>query len=283
MKQRTSLLRSMGKKIQKPKDIKQFYESWEQIKEMPRDKVGELLKQIGVSDEDIKAAKKYAKTKKHAERMISHFKEVITLAVTEQPLGIHDSLESDYSAFIKLSFHCEQLWSDACKLFLDTRYATAKFLSIVALEEIGKAAVGRVQVFINQTARIKGDVDKLRAKKRSGKAMRAHRRKHLLAASAGAVINSRLDRLFGERRINKFIQDAESGHIETFRQEAVYYDIINNNPIYPADTVNESDALFYVIIVGELLAEVCSLLPDRTKQLLDKVAQFEKQVGFNVD
>ena len=54
-----------------------------------------------------------------------------------------------------------------------------------------------------------------------GQLGRDHRKKHFMGVISGAVINERLDRIVGEKRISALLQDADSGKIEGFRQSCL--------------------------------------------------------------
>jgi AbiV family abortive infection protein len=70
--------------------------------------------------------------------------------------------------------HAENLWRDACLLFKAKRYAPSLFLTIVTLEEIGKIAVAKVQLFARHQARLRGEFKELKALRRRDNPLYSH-------------------------------------------------------------------------------------------------------------
>jgi hypothetical protein len=129
-------------------------------------------------------SRQIAKQKKQQKRMIPFFKTVAELGNTYQllPAKPHNRR---VNAYLQLVNHVEQLWEDSTRLFLACRYSSSVFFSIVTIEELGKLAIAKVQavVGIPKTCSAKGTG--------GGKSpLRSHVRKHMMAACAGAVINS---------------------------------------------------------------------------------------------
>lgn len=205
-------------------------------------------------------------------RMLRFFKVAAELASTVAVLPRVDSRERLDRAFAQLTAHVECLWDDACELYRRHRYASSLFFSVVGIEELGKVSVARIQAVYGvpetaTTAHGKG-------------ALRHHRSKHILAACAGAVINSRMDRIVGEPLVLEFLKAAESGRLEQLRQSALYYEMKANEALVPDRTISRNDAAQYLVVFGELLAEVGNTHPADFERQLKKVEALEAEIEW---
>lgn len=177
--------------------------------------------------------------------------------------------------------HAEGLWNDATLLFKEEKYPTACFLSLVCIEECAKINFGMFQVyssfFDNRKTSIKNSQPSANARRRSP--LSSHVRKHFVAACSGALVNSRMDRVFGMEKVNSFISDCEKGKLEKLRQSCLYTDIDESRQrvLLPMEQIAREQALFYVCLAGEILAEAGGIEPSTCKRLLDKVDKFEKE------
>lgn len=176
--------------------------------------------------------------------------------------------------------HAEGLWNDATLLFKRKRYATACFLSIVCIEECAKINFGEFQIYFSSVY----------PKASSGNPQRrrplnSHSRKHFLAACSGALVNSRMDRIFGREKVASFISDCEKGKVEKRRQSCLYADIDQGGytVLLPTERISREQALFYTCLAGEVLAEVAGIDYSVWGGLLDKVDKFEKKNGIGTN
>lgn len=218
--------------------------------------------------------------KKIVERMLPYFTELAKLTDLEEPLSHGESLKDDVATFLGLLDHAENLWSDAASLFHSGRFAPSLFLSIVATEEIGKIAVAEIQVYAREMSRKSGKPMATRRLKRKRNPIYSHPSKHLLASYAGAIVNSRLDQVLGIDRVNQFISTVENGKLERLRQDCLYYDLKNGIPHFPYKTITATKAGFYLIVAGELLAQVGLLGTPRYHDFLKRVERIEKHLGY---
>lgn len=172
--------------------------------------------------------------------------------------------------------HAEGLWNDATLVFKKKRYATACFLSIVCIEECAKINFGEFQFYF---AAVKLKTSSANLTERN--VLTSHEIKHFLAACAGALINSRMDKILGMERVNSFISDCERGKLEKLRQSCLYVDINQrgNTVLLPTEQITREKALFYTCLAGELLAEVAGIDYSIWEGLLDKVDKFEQENG----
>ncbi|MCC8959303.1 AbiV family abortive infection protein [Bradyrhizobium sp. Pear77] len=175
--------------------------------------------------------------------------------------------------YLALVAHVERLWDDACKLYRERHYPLSTFLSILTVEEVGK--LGRLwndllawdsPASSNPTLGLLG---------------RDHRKKHFMAVMAGAVVNARLDRILGLKEVRKLLQDVESGKLEQLRQSCLYIDVVDGKVVKPEDVVDCSTARFFVVLAGELWAETLGHFPWEFQRMIDKVTEFEIEVGID--
>jgi AbiV family abortive infection protein len=191
-----------------------------------------------------------------------------------------NSMDEDYKQFLNLVEHVEQLWAATCTLFQARHYSQALYLAVAVIEEVGKIGVVRFQIFIRQAYRDKGTPVRADANgPRKGNPFFSHPQKHLLAAGGGALINNRLRRIVGEAPLRDFLEKVKSGEIEKLRQSALYADLGVNGPLLPGNRVSKDQATFFVVLAGELMAEILGLDPHEFERLLDKVQNFERSIG----
>jgi len=227
-----------------------------------------LLDQIE-PDELTLLQKQYAQ-KQVRERFLQLTTDLGVVVQGHYRLVTGETLEARAAQLEAELWHALGLWRDARLLFERGRFATATALAIVCLEETGKVGVARWQVF--WPARKEGsDASRWR------NPLFSHTKKHLLVAGQGALVNARLDRLLGIERVCRFLDDVESGAIEKLRQRALYFDHDGEQPLLPEDAISREVSLFYVVLAGELLAEVGGIVPETWSKLLDEVNGFEEQ------
>jgi len=228
----------------------------------------------------LESAARTFEYKRVKERMLPFFNQLAELSSIDGPLGCRVSDEEDVAAFSNLVSHAENLWKDACLLFKAKRYAPSLFLAIVTLEEIGKIAVAKVQLFARHQARLRGEFKELKVLRRRDNPLYSHTQKHLLAACAGAVVNSRLDKLLGIDNVNRFLSDVEAHKVEELRQQCLYAELQGRTLHLPYESVTENDARFYLVLAGELLAEVSTFAGPDLLDFLTKVEKVEKDLGL---
>ena len=178
------------------------------------------------------------------------------------------------SQYKTLVAHVERLWADACRHCLEGHYPLAAFLAILAIEEVGK--LGRLW-----TDLLAWDRPREATRKDLGMLGRDHRKKHFMGVVSGALINARLDRVFGKKRIKQLLQDVDSGKIEWLRQSCLYIDIADGRTVLPQERITREDARYYCVLAGELWAEVLGHFPWDFKLMQQKVIEFELASGLD--
>jgi AbiV family abortive infection protein len=169
--------------------------------------------------------------------------------------------------------HVEGLWNQACEHYRARRFPLCIFLSILTIEEIGK--LGRLW-----TDLLAWDRPLPSDKKDLGILGRDHRKKHFIGVISGAVINSRVDRVLGQKPIKQVLQDVDSGKLESLRQSCLYIDLRDGHPVTPDDVIAPETAKFFAVLAGELWVEILGHFPWEFEAMLDKVIAFELEIGF---
>lgn len=220
-------------------------------------------------------------SEKDVPRRLIEFTEVMNeILQGERPVVAGETIEQRAAQFEQLVEHARALWRDAVAMFERRRFGTATFLAIACMEEVGKGGVARFQVLVGLPAPERSTPIKGAGKRRRKSALYSHPQKHVLVAAQGALINSRLDHLLGFDRMKQFVNDVEAGEIERLRQASLYADHDGTQLLLPENRISEEEALFHVILAGELLAEVLGFGPEMWEELLTEVKQFEEAHGY---
>lgn len=194
------------------------------------------------------------------------------------PLVTGQTPEQKLEQFLQLVGEAESPWDDCVLLFLNKRYARATSLAISCMEEAGKIGVAQFQILLPVAAKDRARTNKAR---RKGNPLFSHPHKHLLACGSGALVNSRVDRVLGMDQVIRFLESAESGDIVRLREATLYTDLTADGLNIPSVVVSVDQARFYVVLAGELVAEVFGLAPqDEWERLRGKVSSFEEEVGL---
>jgi AbiV family abortive infection protein len=169
----------------------------------------------------------------------------------------------------------------ACLLYTKAQHSTVLALSIACLEEIGKISVARQLAFFEHPAvfEIFRPAAAAGTPPKKNNPFYSHTQKHLIAPGAGALVNSRLDRLVGLETLISFLDDVEAEKLESLPQDCLYSDARDGKLHSPSEQIQESQARLYVVIAGELLAEVAGADTTEWERLLGKVQTFEKRFG----
>jgi AbiV family abortive infection protein len=217
--------------------------------------------------------------KNQRERLNRYFEVQSELLATDKSLVFASDLDGAHEQYSRIVRHAEGLWGDACTLYLRERFATALALSISCLEEIGKISVARFELTLKaaEPQALQSLSGASTTRKRNP--FYSHTQKLLLAAGAGAVVNSRLDRILGMPAVIAFLDDVESGKIEPLRQSCLYSDADGGQLLLPAEQVRPERARFFTVLSGEVLAEVAGFPASEWKRLIVRVQDFEKRIG----
>ena len=174
------------------------------------------------------------------------------------------------STYTKLVSSVERMWSDACARFTARDYPLACFLAILVIEEIGKLSRLHTELL---------EYDSAASAKGKPIADKDHRRKHFLGVISGAVVNARLDRVLGKHVVRKILHQAESDELEKLRQSCLYIDFVGDKASTPAERIDRQLSQTYVVLAGELMAEVLGYFPWEFRRMQEAVIAFERLIG----
>jgi len=227
-------------------------------------------------DEIIRQLKETIVKKKQIVRFKQYWEELNKFLSNGYKVVTGRTFEEMARQLFQIVEHAEGLWNNATLLFKRKGYATACFLSIVCIEECAKINFGMFQIYFSLANSTPLTVNPRRS------TLSSHIRKHFIAACSGALVNSRMDRVFGIAKVNSFISDCEKGKLEKLRQSCLYADIDRrrHGVLIPMKEISREQALFYVCLAGELLAEAGGIEPSTWQRLLNKVDKFEKENGI---
>jgi AbiV family abortive infection protein len=229
--------------------------------------------------EDIAQAQRKIKNK-DAIRRFTEYTEILNQAIRAGGSVLTGEVVNNPERFRDLIAHVDRLWGDAVHAYFRGRNSTSLFLSIVVLEETGKVGVLRFVLALSSANATGPMLDPLDLK-RSKNPLYSHTRKHLLAAGAGAIVNSRLDRVLGENAVIDFLEKTERGEIEELRQACIYTEDRKGTLYIPDEKIDQDLAKHYLILAGEIMAEVLGWVPDDFHQLLERVKQVELRLGLD--
>ena len=238
-------------------------------------------------DESIlEQARQKLLAKNGGKRFIKFVDVMNNMLTSESKLLGKKSLEEDAREYEAYSSHAERLWEDACLLFKAGSYPTSLFMSIVCMEETGKIGVARFELAMNEAMRAAEAAGQDTSQPAGSSLPRrkgpfySHPKKHLLAAGAGAVVNSRLDRILGIDRVIEFLDAVDTGDIERLRQRCIYVEREDTGPYLPYEEIGPEQAKFYTVLSGELLAEILGFAASEFERLLDRVKGWERCLGM---
>jgi AbiV family abortive infection protein len=171
------------------------------------------------------------------------------------------------------------LWLTAVGAWQSGSPSVAAALSITCLEETGKLATERWRLWGVEAITAPTDVSIHSGGRGRRPLFLEHVSKHILAAMSGALINARLDRVLGSEFITRFLDEAEGGRLEGFRQDCLYLDRRDGELRVPAESVTSERAARYVALSGEVLAEI-QPDPGAWSRVLERVKEFEQSAGI---
>jgi AbiV family abortive infection protein len=172
------------------------------------------------------------------------------------------------------------LWLTAVGAWQSGSPSVATALSLTCLEETGKLAAERWRLWGVEAITAPADVSLPSGPRGRRPLFLDHSSKHILAAMSGALINARLDRVLGSEFITMFLDDAEAGRLEGFRQGCLYLGRRDGKLHVPAESITSEQAARYVALSGEVLAEV-QPDPGTWSRVLERVKEFEQSAGID--
>lgn len=189
------------------------------------------------------------------------------------PLITGKTFDECLEQYQRLCGYVEALWDRACDHFGQENYPLATFFSILTIEEIGK--LGRIWHDL-----LGWDRPSEEPKSDLGVLGKSHRKKHFLGVVPGTIINARLDRLIGKKKVKSVLQDVESGKVEKLRQSCLYIDFKDGRSQLPNEQIGQDTAQLFVTLSGELWMEILGHFPWEFNRMLEKVQGVELAIGL---
>jgi AbiV family abortive infection protein len=241
------------------------------VLEVLRDEMGaKIVEAGGIADSD-EIEKELAR--KDGARRFPKLVDERARAFNGQPsLLTGESFEACLEQYKAMLAHVEKTWSEACQLYNLGNYPLATFLSILVIEETGKLSRLPQDLMFYDVPRTTGS---------GAPVNKSHRRKHFIGVVSGALINARLDRVLGRDVVKKVLHLAESDELEKIRQSCLYIDFLKNKVVTPGEVVDSARAKVFVVLAGELMAEVLGYFPWEFERMLDNVIAFERVIGMS--
>lgn len=160
------------------------------------------------------------------------------LSSVEEVLSAGERIGHSSEQFDLACEHIVQLLDDASSLMDSKSYATATFLSITALEETAKVALGTHR---RSTTPLK----------RSKDLLYKHNSKHALALGPTVAMGSRLQIAIGGSRMNELIDLGRTGGLGKLREASLYVEQDGQNLNSPQAVVNKSTARDVLLLAIE--------------------------------
>jgi len=234
------------------------------------EEMGQMIAEAGGVADNDQIARELAR--KDGARRFPKLVEEKGRIFNEQPSlltgGTFEVCLEQYKAMIS---YVEETWSEACRLYIDGSYPLATFLAILVIEETGKLSRLPQDLMLHDVPRRpRSDipVDK------------SHRRKHFVAVVSGALINSRLERVLGRDVVRQVLHLAESDELEKIRQSCLYIDFRDGKVVTPIEVIHPERARVFVVLAGEVMAEVLGYFPWEFDRMMSNVIAFEREIGM---
>lgn len=243
--------------------------------------VGDVIREINshLSDDEFAQVRKKL-IKKDQIRRFEISLAILAQLLDEGPALVQGDQDERALEWRRCVAWVEDLWTSAADSWTSGHFAVATALAITTIEEAGKLAVERFRTLGADSMDTTSDAARrvmVQWKLRS-RPFRDHFTKHVLAATAGASVNARLDRLLGMDFVIAFLDDAEQQGLEMFRQSCLYLDRTDSLHV-PSEAIAPDNAAKYVALAGEILAEFV-IMPDEWARILNRVKMFERTANL---
>jgi len=246
------------------------------------DKMGALFEMIARVIDLAAGPQPWSLSSPRTEILTRRFAGVAAELLKKNPSLLEGSTPAEHLAsFQRLVRHAEGIWRDAVLLYGAEGFARACFLAITCLEEVGKAAPARMTVKIES---VYGRIDEKSGNPaaegdRRDNPLYRHPDKHLLAAASGALFNRRLEGLLGSEEFERVLGMMESRDLKNLRERCLYVEAVGGRLAWP-DEITSEVARKWIVVAGEVLAEVMGYPEREWERLLLAVQQFESSVGM---
>jgi AbiV family abortive infection protein len=208
--------------------------------------------------------------------LLNELTDLLNAHFQQAPYVLHGgTFEDDIEAWKRCLDYVRDLWQNATRSHRQGHYPMAAFLSLVVVEETAKLAWTKFEVALNMGRR-SGQIPQgnaVQSEPKRATHWRAHTTKHKFAALCSLLVNTRIERLFGDPAL-RFFTDATDGKLESFRQSLLYIDLTAEGPRIPCMPAEVS--ALYVALAGEMLAEAGGFSQDEWHSILNEVEEFER-------
>ena len=130
------------------------------------------------------------------------------------------------------------LLEDAFLLYKNKSYATSFFISVIAIEEVGKVFAG---IFVGKSE-----------EKVPKDPLRDHRTKQLISCMPTLFMGERLTKCVDSKRLENLLTEMNSGDLKNKKESALYWDRKNGELIVPEDNISKNDAKCILLIAIEI-------------------------------
>ena len=145
---------------------------------------------------------------------------------------------SGSSEFNKTVNHIIGLLEDAFLLYKNKSYATSFFISVIAIEEVGKVFAG---IFIGKSD-----------EKVPKDPLRDHRTKQLISCMPSLFMGKRLTNCVDSKGLEKLLKEINSGELKNKKETALYWDRKDGALFVPEDNISQNDAKCILLIAIEI-------------------------------
>lgn len=142
------------------------------------------------------------------------------------------------SEFNKTVNHIVSLLEDAFLLYKNKSYATSFFISVIAIEVVGKVFAG---IFVGKSE-----------EKVPKDPLRDHRTKQLISCMPTLFMGERLTKCVDSKRLENLLTEMNSGDLKNKKESALYWDRKNGELIVPEDNISKNDAKCILLIAIEI-------------------------------
>lgn len=162
--------------------------------------------------------------------------------------------------------HILSLISDAYVLYSNNSFASATFISIAIIEEVGKIHMGMYMK--KSDSYVKKDK------------LRDHKSKQIVGANYTICMSDRINRTIPIHKFEELFQMAYCGKLKNLREKAIYCELENSQVVIPTDIISQEFSknilLFAIESFDDNLVGYTSYSIEVSKQtdiLFDKVAK----------
>lgn len=123
-------------------------------------------------------------------------------------------------------------------LYKNKSYATSFFISVIAIEVVGKVFAG---IFVGKSE-----------EKVPKDPLRDHRTKQLISCMPTLFMGERLTKCVDSKRLENLLTEMNSGDLKNKKESALYWDRKDGELFVPEDNISKNDAKCILLIAIEI-------------------------------